>query len=274
MGSLPLGHATRRRHHRHPRQPPGAARPRCARIDELEVDGALLRRRPGGLRAASQRGLRADRRARDPDDLRQLRPRHRARPRGLRLRLRHAARPRARAALGRLDAGAHRRRRARTSCATCPSTCASRWARRRCTSSTARRARSTSTSSRTSRPASTSASPAAEEADVLVFGHTHKPWIHEFGGVLFVNCGSVGKPKDGDPRARLRACSRPTTGRRACTHRARRLRRRPPSRARSPPSGLPAEFADKLVAGRLNAAWRPAASQSSFARWRRRRPRR
>jgi putative phosphoesterase len=39
------------------------------------------------------------------------------------------------------------------------------------------------------------------DCDVLVFGHTHKPWIHEYGGVLFVNCGSVGKPKDGDPRA-------------------------------------------------------------------------
>jgi putative phosphoesterase len=37
--------------------------------------------------------------------------------------------------------------------------------------------------------------------DVLVFGHTHQPWIAEYGGVLFVNCGSVGKPKDGDPRA-------------------------------------------------------------------------
>jgi putative phosphoesterase len=42
---------------------------------------------------------------------------------------------------------------------------------------------------------------AQAEADVLVFGHTHRPWIHEYGGVLFVNCGSVGKPKDGDPRA-------------------------------------------------------------------------
>jgi putative phosphoesterase len=41
----------------------------------------------------------------------------------------------------------------------------------------------------------------AEDAQVLVFGHTHKPWIHTYGGVLFVNCGSVGKPKDGDPRA-------------------------------------------------------------------------
>ena len=42
---------------------------------------------------------------------------------------------------------------------------------------------------------------AAEDANVLVFGHTHKPWIHTYDGVLFVNCGSVGKPKDGDPRA-------------------------------------------------------------------------
>ena len=41
----------------------------------------------------------------------------------------------------------------------------------------------------------------AEDADALVFGHTHKPWVREHGGVLFVNCGSVGKPKDGDPRA-------------------------------------------------------------------------
>jgi putative phosphoesterase len=39
------------------------------------------------------------------------------------------------------------------------------------------------------------------DCDVLVFGHTHKPWTREHAGVLFVNCGSVGKPKDGDPRA-------------------------------------------------------------------------
>jgi putative phosphoesterase len=42
---------------------------------------------------------------------------------------------------------------------------------------------------------------AGADCDVLVFGHTHQPWIHEYGGVLFVNCGAVGKPKDGDPRA-------------------------------------------------------------------------
>ena len=36
--------------------------------------------------------------------------------------------------------------------------------------------------------------------DVLAFGHTHKPWHREVGGVHFVNTGSVGRPKDGDWR--------------------------------------------------------------------------
>jgi putative phosphoesterase len=39
------------------------------------------------------------------------------------------------------------------------------------------------------------------DCEVLVFGHTHIPWVREIGGVLFVNDGSVGRPKDGDPRA-------------------------------------------------------------------------
>jgi putative phosphoesterase len=42
---------------------------------------------------------------------------------------------------------------------------------------------------------------ALADCGLLVFGHTHKPWVHEYSGVLFVNCGSVGKPKDGDPRS-------------------------------------------------------------------------
>ena len=42
---------------------------------------------------------------------------------------------------------------------------------------------------------------ATSEADVLLFGHTHKPYTKRVDGVLFVNAGSVGKPKDGDPRA-------------------------------------------------------------------------
>ena len=37
--------------------------------------------------------------------------------------------------------------------------------------------------------------------DVIAFGHTHKPWHREIDGIHFVNTGSVGRPKDGDPRA-------------------------------------------------------------------------
>jgi putative phosphoesterase len=41
----------------------------------------------------------------------------------------------------------------------------------------------------------------SSDADVILFGHTHVPYTKSAGGVLFVNAGSVGKPKDGDPRA-------------------------------------------------------------------------
>ena len=85
---------------------------------------------------------------------------------------------------------------------------------------------------------------------MLVFGHTHKPWVHEYGGVLFVNCGSVGKPKDGDPRGAFAVLTP------AAEQRERELssgssttpRRSPPRSARP---GLPGEFADKLVVGRM-----------------------
>src|SRR3954470_973251 len=52
---------------------------------------------------------------------------------------------------------------------------------------------------------------AAENDPALVFGHTHKPWVHDYAGVRFVNCGSVGKPKDGDPRGAF-AVLRPAAG--------------------------------------------------------------
>jgi len=42
---------------------------------------------------------------------------------------------------------------------------------------------------------------ASSDGDVLIFGHTHKPYSKRVAGVLFLNAGSVGKPKDGDPRA-------------------------------------------------------------------------
>lgn len=42
---------------------------------------------------------------------------------------------------------------------------------------------------------------AASDADAIFFGHTHIPYTKQVGDILFVNAGSVGKPKDGDPRA-------------------------------------------------------------------------
>jgi diadenosine tetraphosphatase ApaH/serine/threonine PP2A family protein phosphatase len=37
--------------------------------------------------------------------------------------------------------------------------------------------------------------------NILLFGHTHLPYKKSVNQTLFVNTGSVGKPKDGDPRA-------------------------------------------------------------------------
>ena len=41
----------------------------------------------------------------------------------------------------------------------------------------------------------------SRSGDTVVFGHTHKPWHREIGGIHFINAGSVGRPKDGDWRA-------------------------------------------------------------------------
>ena len=84
------------------------------------------------------------------------------------------------------------------------------------------------------------------DCDLLAFGHTHKPWIHEHGDVLFVNCGSVGKPKDGDPRAAF-AILDGDSGR--VNARIERADYDAESVAREvEASGLPAEYAEKLVA--------------------------
>ena len=94
--------------------------------------------------------------------------------------------------------------------------------------------------------ACTSASPPPRPPTCSSSATPTSPGSTTYGGVLFVNCGSVGKPKDGDPRGALR-------GPRAATERASRSRssastttpRR--SRAKSPPPGLPGEFAEKLL---------------------------
>lgn len=54
------------------------------------------------------------------------------------------------------------------------------------------------------RPASTFqaiAEAAGSRTVAIAFGHTHKPYTRTVAGMLFVNAGSVGNPKDGDPRA-------------------------------------------------------------------------
>jgi putative phosphoesterase len=88
---------------------------------------------------------------------------------------------------------------------------------------------------------------AAESDDVLVFGHTHRPWIHEYSGVLFVNCGSVGKPKDGDARGAFAILELDESGE------VRASIERVPYDAEAvarevEAAGLPGEYAQKLVA--------------------------
>jgi putative phosphoesterase len=88
---------------------------------------------------------------------------------------------------------------------------------------------------------------AAEDATTLVFGHTHKPWIHTYADVRFVNCGAVGKPKDGDPRAAFAILELDHDG---VLHASiKRVAYDAEAVAREvKDAGLPSEFAAKLVA--------------------------
>lgn len=86
---------------------------------------------------------------------------------------------------------------------------------------------------------------AAEAAGTLVFGHTHKPWIHTYGGVRFVNCGSVGKPKDGDPRAAFAILTAGTNQLDAHIERVAYDAQAVAEQVRD--AGLPGEYADKLL---------------------------
>ena len=40
----------------------------------------------------------------------------------------------------------------------------------------------------------------------LICGHSHIPFTREIGGVRVLNCGSVGRPVDGDPRGAFALC--------------------------------------------------------------------
>lgn len=85
----------------------------------------------------------------------------------------------------------------------------------------------------------------AEDADVLVFGHTHRPWVREHGSVLFVNCGSVGKPKDGDPRGAFAVLDAGSGELRVTIERVAYDADAVAAELRE--SGLPGEYADKLL---------------------------
>ena len=86
---------------------------------------------------------------------------------------------------------------------------------------------------------------AAERDATLAFGHTHKPWVNDFGGVRFVNCGSVGKPKDGDPRGAFAVLA---PGPAAVDVTIERVAYDAPAvAAQVREAGLPTEFADKLL---------------------------
>ncbi len=41
------------------------------------------------------------------------------------------------------------------------------------------------------------------DADIMIYGHTHIPYRKDIDNKIFINAGSVGRPKDGDPRACL-----------------------------------------------------------------------
>jgi len=86
-----------------------------------------------------------------------------------------------------------------------------------------------------------------KEGDMISFGHTHKPWSREVGGIRFVNTGSVGKPKDGDWRAGYALIEAEEEIRPPEFVRVEYDLERATEGVRR--SGLPDEFADQLRAG-------------------------
>ncbi|MGV3618736.1 MAG: metallophosphoesterase family protein [Fimbriimonas sp.] len=84
-------------------------------------------------------------------------------------------------------------------------------------------------------------------ADVIAFGHTHVPFHREVDGVHFVNTGSVGRPKDGDPRAGYRVLT--VDGLRVTSEQIRVEYDVELAARRLVEAGLPAYFADYLRHG-------------------------
>jgi putative phosphoesterase len=91
-------------------------------------------------------------------------------------------------------------------------------------------------------------------ADVIVFGHTHVPYHLVVDGVHFVNTGSVGRPKDGDPRAGY--CILSVEGDRVASEQVRLPYDVELAAARLIDAGLPEYFAEYLrTGGEVSDAW-------------------
>jgi predicted phosphodiesterase len=84
-------------------------------------------------------------------------------------------------------------------------------------------------------------------AQVLLLGHTHMPMFYRFDGQVLANPGSVGQPRDGDPRASFALL---TVSRDEVNFEVRRVQYnvRPVSE-RILRSGLPAFLAERLYIG-------------------------
>jgi putative phosphoesterase len=91
------------------------------------------------------------------------------------------------------------------------------------------------------------------EAKVLVVGHTHLPFTQQLGERLLINPGSVGKPKDGDPRASY-ALFYPESPPRVVLRRVSYDLSRTIKAIRS--SALPRQMAESLQSGRSTSHFR------------------
>ena len=85
------------------------------------------------------------------------------------------------------------------------------------------------------------------ETDVVVCGHSHRPFAREAGGVQFINTGSVGRPDDGDPRACYAVLDVGGRGLRVCHHRVAYDVGRAASALRE--QALPEAFAQMAILG-------------------------
>ncbi len=84
--------------------------------------------------------------------------------------------------------------------------------------------------------------------EVMIYGHTHIPYRKDIEGKVFINAGSVGKPKDGDPRACIAVVEILPDTVKSDFIRVPYDVERTATAVRE--SGLPAYFAEKLLEGK------------------------